>query len=169
MNAHVASENEPVRVGSTLKNRGEQQIIATNPLSKSEVLRIRRVIFTFRSKDQGWSSFPNQRGTYEGSWTWFEAGLTRPVSSDPSDALYAEQLQIKVAKERVRYELQRNRHAGSEPEVYRIEFDVGHELLRSIKAGDSIVLWARALYPGWENRVYDASIEVWCVDDLEAA
>lgn len=27
------------------------------------------------SKDQGWSSFPQWHGTYEGSWTWFEAGI----------------------------------------------------------------------------------------------
>lgn len=25
---------------------------------------------------------------------------------------------------------------------------------------------SRAMFPGWENRVYDARIDVWCVDDL---
>ena len=38
-----------------------------------------------------------------------------------------------------------------------------------IEPGDSIVLWARAMFPGWENRVYFAQIEAWCRDDLSGA
>ena len=76
------------------------------------------------------------------------------------------QLQVKERKEGKRFELQRNRHAGRAPENYRCELGTDHELLRQVESGDSIVLWARAMYPGWENRVYKAMIEVWCVDDL---
>ena len=25
---------------------------------------------------------------------------------------------------------------------------------------------SRAMFPGWENRVHNAQIDVWCVDDL---
>lgn len=37
----------------------------------------RKVVFTIRSRDQGWSSIVEDHSTYHGSWTWFEAGLER--------------------------------------------------------------------------------------------
>ncbi|KUI60836.1 hypothetical protein VP1G_08041 [Cytospora mali] len=37
----------------------------------------RKIVFTIRSRDQGWGGSPPDRGTYRGSWTWFEAGLER--------------------------------------------------------------------------------------------
>ena len=68
-----------------------------------------------------------------------------------------------------RWELQRNRHAGREVEDYRIEFDKDHEMFKSLRKGDKIALWARAMYPGWQNFVYEANIELWFdgVDDLQ--
>ncbi|KEY72872.1 hypothetical protein S7711_04448 [Stachybotrys chartarum IBT 7711] len=44
------------------------------PLLKQPV---RKVVFTIKSKDQGWGGQREHRGTYDGSWTWFEAGLER--------------------------------------------------------------------------------------------
>ncbi|KAK0671186.1 hypothetical protein QBC41DRAFT_344855 [Cercophora samala] len=37
----------------------------------------RRIVFTIRSKDQGWGGELENQDTYNGSWTWFEAGLER--------------------------------------------------------------------------------------------
>ena len=95
-----------------------------------------------------------------------EASLTRPVMELDSEQDRENQLRIKEEKESRRYELQRNRHAAREPEDYRHELGIGHEILQQVEEGDSIVLWARAMYPAWENRVYRAMIEVWCMDDL---
>lgn len=50
--------------------------------------------------------------------------------------------------------------AGRDVETYRHELFADHELLQQATKGDSVVLWARANYLGWENRVYSASIEV---------
>ncbi|KAK4119333.1 hypothetical protein N657DRAFT_581874 [Parathielavia appendiculata] len=44
----------------------------------------RRIVFTFKSHDQGWGGLPNDRGTYFGSWTWFEAGLERWCKTNPA-------------------------------------------------------------------------------------
>ncbi|AEO54578.1 hypothetical protein MYCTH_2297284 [Thermothelomyces thermophilus ATCC 42464] len=44
----------------------------------------RRIVFTIRSHDQGWGGAPGDHGTYNGSWTWFEAGLERWCRSSPS-------------------------------------------------------------------------------------
>ena len=37
----------------------------------------RKIVFTIKSHDQGWGGSVNQRGTYRGSYTWFDAGLER--------------------------------------------------------------------------------------------
>lgn len=38
----------------------------------------RKIVFTITSHDQGWAhNARNDRGSYRGSWTWFEAGLER--------------------------------------------------------------------------------------------
>ncbi|KAM5349103.1 hypothetical protein ACJ41O_008926 [Fusarium nematophilum] len=38
---------------------------------------VRKVVFSMRSHDQGWGGERENRQTYQGSWTWFEAGLER--------------------------------------------------------------------------------------------
>ncbi|KAK4199845.1 hypothetical protein QBC40DRAFT_281229 [Triangularia verruculosa] len=48
----------------------------------------RRIVFTIRSHDQGWGGSLEDQDTYNGSWTWFEAGLERwckNSASAPSD------------------------------------------------------------------------------------
>lgn len=37
----------------------------------------RKIVFTITSHDQGWSSARHERGSYQASYTWFEAGLER--------------------------------------------------------------------------------------------
>lgn len=38
---------------------------------------VRKIVFTIRSKDQGWGGDRASRHTFGGSWTWFEAGLEK--------------------------------------------------------------------------------------------
>jgi hypothetical protein len=39
---------------------------------------VRKIVFTIRSRDQGWTSRQDSHeNTFEGSWTWFEAGLEK--------------------------------------------------------------------------------------------
>lgn len=45
----------------------------------------RKVVFTLRSHDQGWGGTRDQKNTYKGSWTWFEAGKERLTAfKDPA-------------------------------------------------------------------------------------
>lgn len=129
-------------------------ILTTQKLSRQDALSLGGVIFSFRSCDQGWSWESKSHGTFNGSCTWMETGV---VGDD--DALAIEQ----------RWELQRNRHAGREPEDYRIEFGEGHSLFESLREGDRIGMWCRAMYPGWQNYVHEAKIEMWFhgPDDLQ--
>lgn len=43
---------------------------------------VRKIVFTIESRDQGWGG-GDSRGSYHGSWTWFEAGLERFDPSAP--------------------------------------------------------------------------------------
>jgi hypothetical protein len=38
---------------------------------------VRKVVFKLRSRDQAWGGSREHQQTYQGSWTWFEAGLER--------------------------------------------------------------------------------------------
>jgi hypothetical protein len=51
----------------------------------------RRIVFTIKSHDQGWGGNPNDEGTYNGSWTWFEAGLERWCKTSTAEPDAAEQ------------------------------------------------------------------------------
>ena len=140
---------------------------------------MREVIFKFRSRDQGWSSF----GPDAGSFSWFEATLAQSPSTDDdgqgqdNDAVQwtgsygrvVEWLERhdKMMENQPRYRIQTNRHAETEPEEYTIKLTGDHELVRRVKKGDRIMLWACACFPGWENRVYQAEISVRGMDDLK--
>jgi hypothetical protein len=132
-------------------------ILTSRPLSHQDISMLRRVTFSFRSKDQGWSSYRDQQGTYDGSWTWWEAGL---LSSQ-------ERIQLSDTSSVARtYHLQRNRHAGKEMEDYTITLDKwhGHELFEDLCTDDSIVLMAYAQFPGWANHIDSACLQLWMAD-----
>ncbi|RDL41635.1 uncharacterized protein BP5553_01614 [Venustampulla echinocandica] len=40
----------------------------------------RKIVFTIRSRDQGWGGSSADRGSYRGSFTWFDVGLERMIA-----------------------------------------------------------------------------------------
>lgn len=171
---------EPAKPILIVNNRPDGiPVLYTRPFSAQEVGRLREVIFKFRSRDQGWSSF----GPDAGSFSWFEATLAQSPSTDDdgqgqdNDAVQwtgsygrvVEWLERhdKMMENQPRYRIQTNRHAETEPEEYTIKLTGDHELVRRVKKGDRIMLWACACFPGWENRVYQAEISVRGMDDLK--
>lgn len=159
-----------------------QVLLSLPPLSAETIRRLRRIEFTFTSKDQGWSSFRNDWGTYKNSWTWFEAGVrpTRPKvemptavpdkQEDPSPpANNLERYYSQSENPYKRHLLQRNRHAGRKLETYCIQLHSDDEFVQSLREGDALDLLACAQYPGWRNQVADYSIRLWLYDDLKEA
>ena len=146
------SSTQNIRVPSA---RSPLRILSLPPLSAEDARTIRRTVFEFKGQDQGWSSYSADHGTYRNTWTWFEVVVrnTRVEEGQPLEEVR-------------RFELQRNRHAGSEPETYRIELGADHALVKGLREGDVIELDACASFPGWACVVHDAKIEVWSVDDL---
>ncbi|KAM0277499.1 hypothetical protein ACHAQH_005777 [Verticillium albo-atrum] len=54
---------------------------------------VRKVVFKLRSSDQGWGGERENHGTFQRSWTWFEAGLEKIEASDEEvDAFRPEHL-----------------------------------------------------------------------------
>ena len=153
-----------------------EPLLLTSPFSARQVRLLRNVIFTFRSRDQGWSSQPDQ-----GRWSWFEASLAQPSTDENgqgqessateptgSDGYIREEMERhnRQMENQPRYKIQTNRHASGDPEEYTIELTDSHELVQRVQEGDKVVLWACACFLKWENRVYDAEISVMGMDDL---
>ncbi|KAK6355259.1 hypothetical protein TWF696_004374 [Orbilia brochopaga] len=49
--------------------------------------RVRKLVFTLRSGDQGWSSWRGDRGTYRGCWSWVDVELWRPTSASTTTTI----------------------------------------------------------------------------------
>jgi hypothetical protein len=114
---------------------------------------VRKVEFSITSHDQGWSSDnPQLHGTYEASWTWFEAVIHNSEGGRFNN---------------LQKELCRNVHAERCDKThiitwrYDAEDSEERDLVRSFEPGSSIsiVPWAR--YSGWQNHVSCASIDIY--------
>lgn len=102
----------------------EFPINKTLPLSAIGAKRLRQAIFRIKSRDQGWSSDVQHRGTFGHSWSWFDARLID-----------------KHGRHNGTYIVQRNRHAGQDFEHHMAVFHPEHELIQRASAGDYVQLW----------------------------
>lgn len=60
-------------------NDGSEAIMRyfhSKPLFRTEH-PCKKIVFSFKSHDQGWGGDPGSHGTYHGSYTWFDVGLER--------------------------------------------------------------------------------------------
>ncbi|KAL8998561.1 MAG: hypothetical protein Q9169_002401 [Polycauliona sp. 2 TL-2023] len=138
-------------------------IITLPPFTTAKIKMLRRILFSFRSRDQGFSGTRLNYGTYNASWTWFEAVVRSGGNDAPVDT-------GETHKVRKKFELQRNRHAGLRFENYDIVFEDGDarmvELKSLLQDGDVLELRACARFPAWVNHVDEAKVTVWYEDDL---
>lgn len=120
-------------------------------------------MFSFCSKDQGWSGSSVNHGTYENCWSWFDA----VIENNEIERGQGASDDLDLLKNR-RCHLQSNRHAGREIETYRLDMIQGEGFLKEkdLRVGDEILLVACARFPGWANNISRASIEIWEVDDM---
>ncbi|CEJ81587.1 hypothetical protein VHEMI01707 [[Torrubiella] hemipterigena] len=132
---------------------------------------IHRIIFTTESHDQGFSDRTDLLGTYERSYSFFEAHAVDPHSG--SD---------RVPRRRIQYNL----HGSDEYRTHVNVWDRRDETLASaspgaavwsskeeskglglvswldgIRGGDIIRLVPKAFFPGWKNTVKSARIDMW--------
>jgi len=158
---------------------GSEVIIGTAPLDLHQLNSLRKIVVSFKSKDQGWSSYPTDHGTYNGSYSWWEIRLLRSVETFNAETGDTRVELMMAASPRAMAELrdewktvctchlQNNRHAGRGMESYTVGLDHGSDILQSMRVGDRMVLFACARFPGWCNYVQSASMELWCRDRIE--
>ncbi|KAK2777052.1 hypothetical protein FQN52_003235 [Onygenales sp. PD_12] len=153
-------------------------------------LKIKAVRFKLESHDQGWGGDQGTQGTYSSAWSWFEASIIRrcPVSDvDPLTpasqwsrvpeewAPYYKRMGwdfVRDENDKVRlWPVQKNKVATKKTETHEIVWSPGGSFegpgsgsgegfVSSLRPGDVIQLWARAMFPGWVNYVITAAVEV---------
>ncbi|KAF7552431.1 hypothetical protein G7046_g7410 [Stylonectria norvegica] len=181
---------------------------------------VRKIVFSIRSKDQGWGGDPGHRGTYDGSWTWFEAGLERFDAEQTCDAQCTYDVRhssteskssalpvcsirpihptiepVPDSEDKYKYKhplhhdpkwaVQSNKTATRAWQDHVVtwsyldavdpESDEEKELgalgrglqtgdgalVRDMKMGDVVTLWAKVRYPAWINHIEKATIDVY--------
>ncbi|KLT39377.1 hypothetical protein CC85DRAFT_288634 [Cutaneotrichosporon oleaginosum] len=120
---------------------GEEEERGEEDKSDRPTWWLRRIVLETFSRDQGWTVNDDHYGTYVWSYSWFELGLLRNGRE--------------VGE---RHLVQFNVVAGQYFKVHRIELDGTHPLVQAARDGDRIVVWVRAIEPGWQNVVKRAAL-----------
>ncbi|KAF4616605.1 hypothetical protein D9613_008514 [Agrocybe pediades] len=106
--------------------------------------RVKRIVFTTISHDQGFSDCPHLHGTYWNCWTWFEVGR----SGSPH-----------------RKKLQFNVHASWEDHLHTNVWDYRDpeygDWFDQLYDGCVVTVYARAEFPAWQNYVKKVEITVY--------
>ncbi|KAH7884116.1 hypothetical protein F5I97DRAFT_1813469 [Phlebopus sp. FC_14] len=162
------------------------KLVMRNGLSGTHPCR--RIEFQLWSHDQGWSSWPENQGTYRASWTWFDACIESP--SPPSEGMAADwpaHLCIGFP-ESAFLQVQKNVHASALTRHHIVTWhyldsveknsqdaqnaenrgqdwkSLDGSFVQRMQRGDCIALWMRARYPGWTCTIRKAKITVhWAV------
>ncbi|KAK0473617.1 hypothetical protein IW261DRAFT_1503771 [Armillaria novae-zelandiae] len=171
-----------------------------------ERAKVRAVRFVTNSCDQGWVDEKGCKGTYDGSWTWFEAAIIRgkpwwleDVSKGTPVDLCKEGSTEEMRSEAQAAEVRSDElddssrwHVGvnvtATPKAQRhtkvwlrTDCQVVHyksmrgilgledEFVRLLEPGDRVALMARAMFPGWSNKVTEASIDVYFTEKPEVS
>ncbi|KAF9643599.1 kinase-like protein [Thelephora ganbajun] len=114
---------------------GSISYLTSKPIPSGK--KLKEVVITVVSKDQGWSSYPEDYGTYRNSWTWFELSVGSPS---------------KDSGEKWRGEVVRNLHAHGEFKEHTIKISDG-KLYEKAESGDVLTIWAHTQSSGWRNTV----------------
>ncbi|KAI0782699.1 hypothetical protein C8Q75DRAFT_811462 [Abortiporus biennis] len=148
ISAEQDSENAPHGIEI---HDGDCSCAATGNLTEDEVHSIVKLSVVVEGHDQGWSSYPQDKGTTRNSWTWYSLRLydsqtgTVTILHDP---------------------LATNLHAVSETQKHEFTWFRGDDTVSRIHTGQSIAIWAHARYPGWRNHIVSSHVEVSCYPEL---
>jgi hypothetical protein len=108
-------------------SEGRRQVVVSPPIQRPD--SISRVLIQTESHDQGWSSYPQDQGTFRNSWTWLDLGVVRNTSGGipaPEWRIYT------------------NVHASDEWQPKEVILDISNETVGALLPGDSLAIWAGA-------------------------
>ncbi|KFY46507.1 hypothetical protein V495_02433 [Pseudogymnoascus sp. VKM F-4514 (FW-929)] len=112
--------------------------LSSEPIIGRSLSPIRELTFDIVSHDQAFSSYPECYGTYDNSWTYFEFGVQTKEGEEPFNY---EGLERRLCV---------NVHAQRLASTHRAAFKYYKHggLLKRIKAGDRVQVFAQARFPG---------------------
>jgi len=157
---HMNITEQDLRVGSGSSSELKGTLYHTSPLIAgnyeqfSALNPVRKIVFTITSKDQGWSSYPECYGTYENSWTWFEAEVLDWNEGDTARWIPPRRICTNV-------------HAGRDYKTHVTTWawdsEDEHERMwiRRLRRGSKIGINVWARFPGWSNSVHSANIDIY--------
>ncbi|KAF7328668.1 hypothetical protein MSAN_02468400 [Mycena sanguinolenta] len=177
-----------VHASSSSDNNASLRCLVTPPFPASQALggpsarlRVKRVKFDIVSNDQGWGGDPQDHGTYNGSYTWFEAAILRRAPQPEGRRLSPARPLFEVTNQDgcSRWLVQTNRCATVQAETHSIiwqadgmETASGHDreengsgdgagFIELLAPEDRIAIVARARFPGWVNCVRSVIVVVY--------
>ncbi|CAG8610752.1 2277_t:CDS:1 [Funneliformis caledonium] len=124
--------------------------------------KCKMVEFTCESHDQGWSSYPNDQGTYRGSYTWGEASVIIPkqgINLQDQSIDINDKFNEKVPIER--HNVYTNKHADNTWQIHNNVFASDHPLVTGLQPGEMVGLWIRSSFPGWVNYIKRAELKLY--------
>lgn len=104
----------------------------TSPIVDTEF--ISRVVIRTESHDQGWSSFPQDQGTFNNSWTWLDLALVRNLNPPESVA----------TESPPDWRIYTNLHASKTWQTKEVILDTSNEIINALRPGDSLAIYAEA-------------------------
>ncbi|KDQ59896.1 hypothetical protein JAAARDRAFT_635688 [Jaapia argillacea MUCL 33604] len=115
-------------------------------LSPPILHRVKKLIIKVESYDKGWSVYWHYHcGLHLDSWTWFDAKILR------GDGTLGTECRVAT-----------NRHPVMDWQRHEVTWEADHEILKALRKGDRIGIWAEARFPGWVNYVRRAEMQLSC-------
>jgi hypothetical protein len=111
---------------------GRSLAIQTSPIVDTEF--ISRVVIRTESHDQGWSSYPQDQGTFNNSWTWLDLSLVRNLNPPESAA----------TESPPDWRIYTNLHASRTWQTKEVVLDTSNEIINAFRPGDSLAIYAEA-------------------------
>ncbi|KAJ7821943.1 hypothetical protein B0H14DRAFT_3732865, partial [Mycena olivaceomarginata] len=140
----VSSTRRSTPQGTIYTQDSPEEPYITLKITGGSKAPLRRLVFTTKSRDQGWSDHTGNIGTYRESCSWFEAG---------NGSLQT------LSRRRI----QNNLHGSSKLRDHRNVWvhdgpTAISDWMHTFRSGDVVEVYPRAMYKGWVNHVY--AIEV---------
>lgn len=141
----------------TQASSGEAYLISDSIVGRPQQ-PVQQIVFTIESHDQGWSNYKAWHGTYQQSYTWFEAQL---FASGHTEALAERPVIMRNvhASQRV-YRHSIVWQADMPNSTYDSESRAIENWVRRLEPGDKVAVVPRAVYPGWANHVKSVQIDI---------
>lgn len=148
-----SSTSRSERMGISQSKAGEQYIIS--PAINVPIRRpVRKLEFKTISRDQGWSDYRADHGSYRNSWTWFDAQTVDAEGKPRENGKGPRRIATNV-------------HASLEDKTHIMVWtsDAADEeerkWIRSLGNGDAVALQVMACFPGWVNHVSGAQLDIY--------